>query len=227
MSKINNLLAIFLLASSVLPLAARAEKSYASDQVEVLMRTGPTQQHAIVRVLKSGVGLEVLERDQNKGYTRVKTVGGAEGWVLSRHLMAEPAARELLEKLGNDFSGYSNSGSDSPRAQADRIRHEFETLTKRAANLESDNTQLGAELTKIRQLSANAVQLSDQNREMKQQTADLKAKLGKLEQENHALSEKIQREWFFAGALVLFAGLFLGLIIPRIPWRKRSRFNDF
>lgn len=85
------------------PLTARAEKSYASDQVEVLMRTGPSQQHAIVRMLKSGVALEVLERDQNKGYSRVRTTGGTEGWVLSRYLMAEPAARELLEKLSSDF----------------------------------------------------------------------------------------------------------------------------
>ncbi|MCC6916101.1 TIGR04211 family SH3 domain-containing protein [Nitrosomonas sp.] len=226
MNKLTYLFVTLLLFFSVLPLAAQAEKGYASDQVEVLMRTGPTQQHAIVRVLKSGAELEVLERDQSKGYTRVKTAGGAEGWVLSRHLMADPAARELLEKLGNDFSG-GGSKLDNPRAQADLIRHEFETLTRRAVNLEKDNKRLEAELASIRQLSANAVQLSDQNREMRQQTAGLKEKLGKLEQENHTLSEKIQREWFFAGALVLFSGLVIGLIVPRIQWRKRSRFSDF
>lgn len=226
MDKITYVLTAFLLFFSVLPLVAQAEKGYASDQVEVLMRTGPTQQHAIVRVLKSGVELEVLERDQNKGYARVKTGGGAEGWVLSRHLMAEPAARDLLEKLSNDFSG-PDGKLTTPRAQADLVRHEFGVLAQRAANLEKDNKRLEAELAKIRQLSAGAVQLDGQNREMRQQTVDLKAKLGKLEQENYALSEKVQREWFFAGASVLFFGLALGLIIPRIQWRKRSRFNDF
>ncbi|HRN81197.1 MAG TPA: TIGR04211 family SH3 domain-containing protein [Nitrosomonas europaea] len=208
------------------PLTARAEKSYASDQVEVLMRTGPSQQHAIVRMLKSGVALEVLERDQNKGYSRVRTTGGTEGWVLSRYLMAEPAARELLEKLSSDFSG-SDSRPDSIRAQADLVRHELGMQKKQAETLEKDNKRLEAELSKIRQLSANVVQLNGENQEMRQQVADLKMKLGELEQENHALSGQIEREWFYAGALVLFAGLFLGLVIPRIQWRKRSRYNDF
>lgn len=208
------------------PLTARAEKSYASDQVEVLMRTGPSQQHAIVRMLKSGAALEVLERDQNKGYSRVRTAGGTEGWVLSRYLMADPAARELLEKLSSDFSG-SDNRSDSIRAQADLVRHEFGMQKKRVETLEKDNKRLEAELSRIRQLSANAVQLNGENQEMRQQVADLKIKLDELEQENHVLSGQIEREWFYAGALVLFAGLFLGLVIPRIQWRKRSRYNDF
>lgn len=229
MDKITYLLAasmVFVFFLWGVPLAAWAEKSYASDQVEVLMRTGPSQQHAIVRMLKSGAALEVLERDQSKGYSRVKTAGGTEGWVLSRYLMAEPAARELLEKLSSDFSG-SDSQPDSIHAQADLVRHEFGILKKRAETLEKDNRQLEAELSKIRQLSANAMQLNGENQEMRQQVADLKMKLGKLEQENRVLSGQIEREWFYAGALVLFAGLFLGLVIPRIQWRKRSRYNDF
>ena len=207
-------------------LTARAEKSYASDQVEVLMRTGPSQQHAIVRMLKSGVAMEVLERDQSKGYSKVRTVGGTEGWVLSRYLMAEPAARELLEKLSSDFSGSKNR-PDSARAQADLIRQEFGVQKRQAETLEKNNKLLEVELSRISQLSANAVQLNSENQEMQQQIVDLKMKLGELEQENHILSGKIEREWFYAGALVLFAGLFLGLVIPRIQWRKRSRYNDF
>lgn len=228
MDKIIYLFAVstFFVSLLGLPLAAQAEKSYASDQVEVLMRTGPSQQHAIVRMLKSGVALEVLERDQNKGYSKVRTAGGTEGWVLSRYLMAEPAARELLEKLSSDFSGPAGR-PDNIRAQADLVRHELGAVEKRAEILEKDNKRLEAELSGIRQLSANAVQLNDENQEMRQQVADLKMKLGELEQENHVLSEQIEREWFYAGALVLFAGLFLGLVIPRIQWRKRSRYNDF
>lgn len=124
------------------------------------------------------------------------------------------------------FSG-SDSRPDSIRAQADLVRHELGMQKKQAETLEKDNKRLEAELSKIRQLSANAVQLNGENQEMRQQVADLKMKLGELEQENHALSGQIEREWFYAGALVLFAGLFLGLVIPRIQWRKRSRYNDF
>lgn len=226
MYKITYFLALLFISFCFLPLTAQAEKGYASDQVEVLIRTGPSQQHAIVKMLKSGAELDVLERDQSKGYSRVKTAGGVEGWVLSRHLMTEPAARVLLEKLSSDFSPPDSQLND-PRAQAGFIRQEFETLVKRAEALEKGNKQLEAELSRIRQLSADAVQLGEQNQEMRQQLIDLKTRLGQLEQENHALGAEVEREWFYAGALVLFAGLFLGLIIPRIQWRKRSRYNDF
>ncbi|ABI59112.1 MULTISPECIES: TIGR04211 family SH3 domain-containing protein [Nitrosomonas] len=226
MSRLTHLLIISIVCVCILPLPARAEKGYASDQVEVLVRTGPSHKHAIVKVLKSGAELEVLERDRKSGYARVRTAGGAEGWVLTRHLMAEPAARVLLEALSNQFSGDDNR-PDNPRAQADLIRHEYETLMQRATMLEKNNNQLEAELSKIKQLAANAVQLDNQNQELRQQTDVLTAKLGKLEQENQTLGKQVEREWFYAGGLVLFAGLFLGLVIPRIQWRKRSRYSDF
>lgn len=226
----NEFLRFFLIMlaffTGMLPSAAQAEKYYASDQVEVLLRTGPSHQHAIVRMLKSGAVLEVLERDRNKGYSRVRTTGGTEGWVLTRHLMAEPSARELLEKLSSHFSRADNR-PDSLGAQADLIRHEYDMLTKHAMTLEKDNKQLETDLSDIKQMAANAVQLNNQNQEMREQITDLRTKFGKLEQENQVLSKQIERDWFYAGALVLFAGLFLGLVIPRIQWRKRSRYNDF
>lgn len=226
----NEFLRFFLIMlaffSGMPPSAAQAEKYYASDQVEVLLRTGPSHQHAIVRMLKSGAALEVLERDRNKGYSRVRTTGGTEGWVLTRHLMAEPSARELLEKLSSHFSGAGNR-PENPGAQADLIRHEYDMLTQRAMTLEKDNKQLATDLSDIKQMAANAVQLNNQNQEMREQITDLRTKFGKLEQENQVLSKQIERDWFYAGALVLFAGLFLGLVIPRIQWRKRSRYNDF
>lgn len=210
---------------SHLPLA-QAERRYASDQVEVLLRTGPSHQHAIVRMLKSGMALEVLEQNKREGYTRVRTAAGTEGWVLTRHLMVEPSARELLEKLSEQFSKSENK-LESPSAQATLIRQEYETLTKRALALEKDHQRMESDLAKIKQTAANAVRLDSQNQEMRQQILSLNNQLSKLEQENQLLSNQIERDWFYAGALVLFIGLFLGLVIPRIQWRGRSRYSDF
>lgn len=226
MNRFTCLLIIFTVFSYVFPLTVRAEKGYASDQVEVLVRTGPTPKHAIVKVLKSGAELEILERDRNSGHTRIRTPGGVEGWVLTRHLMSEPAARVLLGELSDQFLDSGDQPSD-PQAQAELVRRKYETLIQQAAALEKHNGQLEAELSKLKQLAAGAVQLDNQNREMRQQVSALTTKLDKLEQENQTLGKQVEREWFYAGALVLFAGLFLGLVIPRIQWRKRSRYSDF
>lgn len=226
MSRLTYFLIIFTVFSCVFPLMVRAEKGYASDQVEVLVRTGPTQKHAIVKMLKSGAELEILERDRNSGYTRVRAAGGIEGWVLTRHVMSEPAARVLLEELSNELLD-SDDQPNNPHAQANRIRQQYEAQRQQVATLEKQNNQLETELSKLKQLTANAVQLDNQNQEMRQRVNTLTAKLNELEQENQTLGKQVEREWFYAGALVLFAGLFLGLIIPRIQWRRRSRYSDF
>jgi SH3 domain protein len=216
----------FVITSWSLSSLAQADKRYASDQVEVLLRTGPSHQHAIVRMLKSGVALEVLERDKSKGYSKVRTTAGTEGWVLTRHLMAEPSARELLEKLSDHFSK-SEDKPDNPGAQANLVKLEYDALAKRALEFEKDNKRMEGDLAKIKQTAANAVRLDSENQEMRQQIVDLNNQLSKLEQENNLLSSQIERDWFYAGALVLFIGLFLGLVIPRIQWRSRSRYSDF
>lgn len=116
MSRFTHLLIIFPFFICT-PLTAHAEKGYASDQVEVLVRTGPSHKHAIVKVLKSGAELEILERDRSSGHTRVRTSGGVEGWVLTRHLMTDPAARVLLAELSNQFS----DSEDHPTVRVRRL----------------------------------------------------------------------------------------------------------
>ena len=75
---------------------ASAQTVWVSDEFEITLRTGPSTSNAIERMLSSGTQLEVLERDDESGYSRVRTRAGTEGWVLTRYLMSEPSAREQL-----------------------------------------------------------------------------------------------------------------------------------
>jgi SH3 domain protein len=90
---------IVLLAALLLPVAAFAESAWVTDQFEITLRSGPSTSNAIQLMLSSGSRLEVLERDPDSGYSRVRTQGGTEGWVLTRYLMNEASAREQLERL--------------------------------------------------------------------------------------------------------------------------------
>jgi uncharacterized protein YgiM (DUF1202 family) len=58
-----------------------AESAWVSDEFEITLRSGPSTSNAIELMLKSGTELEVLERDAETGYSRVRTGGGTEGWV--------------------------------------------------------------------------------------------------------------------------------------------------
>ena len=66
-----------------------AETRYVSDRLEVTMRSGKSTGYGIVRMLRSGTAVEILERDKKSGYSHVRTKSGKKGWVLSRFLNPE------------------------------------------------------------------------------------------------------------------------------------------
>ena len=71
-------------------------------------------------------------------------------------------------------------------------------------------------------MAAQPILLDKQNRELKQQNVSLEKELQLIQQENQVLKDRSQREWFIAGAGVLLGGMLLGLILPKLRWRKKS-----
>lgn len=206
--------------------AVRAEPVWVSDQFEVMLRTGPSTDNAIQRVIRSGTQLELLERDSAGEYSRVRTTGGTEGWVLSRYLMDEPSAREQLERLTSELTNATSQGS-SMSSQLNSVKSEYAAATTQIASLERDKQALQAELDDIQEKAANVLAIDRQNKELRQQLTDAEIKVSILEQENSELASQTTRNWFLAGGLVLVIGVVLGLWLPRIRWQKRSRYERF
>ena len=76
--------------------AVYADSAWVTDQFEITLRSGPSTSNAIELMLDSGTKLEILERDAESGYSRVRTNGGTEGYVLTRQLVDQPVARDRL-----------------------------------------------------------------------------------------------------------------------------------
>ena len=227
MSKRSKLQRVMVLcAASFVSLAALGESAWVSDQFEVTLRTGPSTSNAIQLMVPSGTELEILEENAESGYSRVVTPGGTEGWVLSRYLMPEPAAREQLRILTQQLTDANAEGS-SMQSQLASIRSESEAAQRRISELEQGNADLQAELEKIRRTAANVLAIDKQNMNLQQQLTDAEITVSILEEENDQLSSRTTRNWFITGALVLFAGILLGLLLPRMTWSRRSRYDRF
>lgn len=203
-----------------------AETRYVSDQLEITLRRGPTLSHAILRMLKSGTALEVLEHDAENGHTRVKTSSGVEGWVLSRYLSAEPDAKSQLERIAKQIA-IATSSDGSVRAQLNAIKDEYESTKKRLQTIVGENKRLEAQLESIKKASENALAIDEENKKLHQRIAATEERLTSLQLDKRELENHNQKDWFIAGALVLVGGLILGLIIPRFTQRKRSRYESF
>ena len=205
---------------------AIAETAWVSDRFEITLRSGPSTSNAIQLMLSSGTEIEVLEADSESGYSRIRTAGGTEGWVLTRYLMNEPAARDQLASLTSQLTSEASRGS-SLDSQLGAIRGEYETATRQIQTLENEKSSLEAELAEIRRTAADVLAINDQNKDLREELAAEEIRVATLEQENRDLTSQTTRYWFMSGALVLVVGMILGLWLPRIRWQRRSRYDRF
>lgn len=214
------LLLLVCLASTAL-----AETRYVSDRLEITLRTGTSTQHSIVRMLPSGMRLELLERDADSGYARVRTPDGAEGWVLARYLMDQPAGRDRVAAASERAASLELRVTDLA-AQVEALSAERDALQAQRDGLESELAEVRSELERIRRVSASAVELDNANRELRTRVAAAEQDGTLLRAEIAELKRNTQRDWFVAGAGVLLLGLVLGIVLPRIRWRRRSGWGD-
>ncbi|MGQ0529257.1 MAG: TIGR04211 family SH3 domain-containing protein [Panacagrimonas sp.] len=75
---------------------AASRVRYISDETAITLREDKGISADVAGLLKSGTRVELLETDAASGYARVRVAAGREGWVLTRYLSTEPAARERL-----------------------------------------------------------------------------------------------------------------------------------
>ncbi len=209
---------------SVVGNTASAAPAWVSDEFEIILRSGPSTSNAIQMMVKSGMRLEVLERDADTGYTRVQTPGGTEGWVLTRYLMNEASAREQLQNLTSQLTN-ANSRGTTLDSQLVAIKSEYDSANAQIRTLEREKAAAESELAQIKRTAANVLAINSQNETLASQLAEVQLNLDTLEDENRQLMSGTTRMWFMTGAAVLIVGIILGLWLPRIRWQRRSRYD--
>jgi SH3 domain protein len=208
------------------PAVAQGADRWVTDDFEVTMRTGKSNRQSIVRMLSSGSKVELIELDQEAGYALVRTSGGAEGWVLSRYLLAEPPARIRLPAIEKQLER-SQASRNEMQQQLREVSEERNQLRRRVSDLESAGEDLDRQLKDVRRLSANVIEVDEQNKQLRERLAAAEQTVTDLQRENEKLSGRAAREWFVVGAGVVVFGMVLGLVLPRIRWRRKSSWSDF
>ena len=219
---------VFILASCFLMLTgtAFAETQYVSDTLEITMRSGKGTNFGITRMLRSGTPVEVLATDKKSGYTQVRTKSGKEGWVLSRFLMNGRAARERLATAEKNLAEIELENRKLTTAMA-TLTEEKSGLETNLQELEGQSRGVNQELSEIKRTASSALTIDSENKELKGRMVSLERQLQTVQQENEALKDRTARDWFMVGAAVILLGIIVGLIIPKIRFRKKSSWDTF
>ncbi|AGM41733.1 SH3 type 3 domain-containing protein [Spiribacter salinus M19-40] len=195
-------------------LASAQTTAYVTDELEITLRSGQGNDYRIVRLLRSGSELEVLERSET--WTRVRAFGD-EGWVRNVYLQSEPGAAEQLAAATEEAAALRQENRELSEA-LDDAKTRLEELRATRAELDEVNTRMRQRL----QEAGEGLELADENQALRKEVVDLERQVQDLGRENERITDRGRRDWFIAGAGVIVAGMLLGIGLTRIRWRRRG-----
>ncbi|MFT5505307.1 MAG: SH3 domain protein [Gammaproteobacteria bacterium] len=216
---------IVILGFLIQPLAL-AETRYVTDVFEVMLRSGTSTANSIIRVLKSGEAIVIIDSNLGGDYSFVKTTDDKSGYVLNRYLIDQPVARERLSALQNRH--------DLQNTEFNTLKQSFAAVEKGLQQLEADNmalkTALGAsedELTRVRNAAERTLLIIEENKQLDAIVKNLRGDKNQLEEENLELKDQKYMDYFVRGAAVSFIAFLIGIAITRIRWKKQSSWGSF
>jgi len=198
---------------------AVAEKRYVKDVLTITLRSGPGDEYKILKGLKSGAHLQLIEETEDGKYAKIATDKGLEGWVMNRYLVNEPVAFEKLiltqrelDKAKADLGELKGKYSSTKKELADANRN--------SSDLNKDKSKQAKELDYIKKVSANAINLDKKNQELMTKSEELKITVDTLRAENERLQSSKDLNYILMGGFLVSLGLFLGWLIPKLGGRK-------
>ena len=192
-----------------------------TDDLKVPARTGGSTKNKILRFLKSGTAVTVLEQDAASGYSRIRMNDGFEGWVLSNELMSNRGAKEQLARA-QDRNSKLTEQRNALREELKALKQERTEQDNLLAQLNSEKTDIEQRYAKLSETAARPVELANENEALRADQASKAEKIATLSAEVEHLSSDVKKQWFMVGGGVAIGSLLLGIILTRIPLRRRK-----
>jgi SH3 domain protein len=199
------IIGIFFLCPS--PLLAKS--MYITDRIEIGLRSGRGIEQHIIRMLKSGEQVEVLDGD--KDWSKVRVADGTVGWVASRFLVEQKRPASWLDpKMLEEIRGLKEKNTSLAREndlnlkEKNKLLESIEDLKKQIQILQQ--RKIPPSPPELNELKLKNEKLGNEIIQYKKQT--------ELSRKNKG-NDQNQIKWFLAGSSVLLFGLLLGWLISR------------
>lgn len=192
---------LFALLVTVFPAPVAAKEKFVTDSFTITMRRGNDSSYAILRMLKTGTPLTILEAEEGSDWIKVRTRGGAEGWVLARFLVEEKPARSRVDV------------AEAAMKQAEKKSELLEKRFKEISNKVTRLGQLEKEVASLKELSRNAAALESQNKSFNQELQTLRVERDQAVKERDWLKGWYLQLGAFLATFIL--GMLSGAVLSR------------
>lgn len=198
------------------------EVSYVIDSTTITMRTGPSIQNKIVRMLRSGQAVQVLDAEGDWSYIRLLNRDEEiEGWVLSQYLITREPWEIQAQSLSKDNKQLKDTLSQV-ESRLKEINEEKDAILKTLEETTRSLDQIQIEYNALKIGSAEYLKVKGEHDRLKELHRISEKKVETLSHENDILRASQQYKWIGMGGLLLLFGLLIGIIIGNYKKKEKS-----
>ena len=197
-----------------------AQEAWITDQLEVPIRSGESNEYRILRFLDSGTQIEVVSRNTSTGYSLIRDAQGRDGYVLTRYLEREPTASKRLESMRSELAQIRDDAANGT-ARIAQLREQLAQATDERNAARNALASTEAELSEIKRVSGDTLAIFEANKNLRAQLEILEDEAALLRSDNITLADDRDKMFMLIGAGLVLLGLVLGLILPNLRRRRR------
>jgi len=224
---------VLLLAFLFIPAIVAAETLYVSDQLIITLRQGKSTEYKILKTLKTGTPMEVLEKKKGDDYVKVRLQSGEEGYVLAQYLTSETPKTTIISRLEKQVAKTQEQLAQanekltaSSQAQKNQTQKEaalegnIDDLNRSLAEAKEELGEVNEKYNALLEDASNVAEIVKERDQLKKTNEKLSSEIRTLTAANSDLLWTSAIKWFLAGGGVLFFGWMLG----KMSRKKQSRF---
>ncbi len=208
---------------------AVAETLYVTDQLVITVRRGKSAQHAVIKTVKTGTPLEVLESVEGEPYVKVRLQSGQDGYVLRQYLSNKTPKPVIIARLQKEVGQLQNKLEGIERKR-DRLADDLKTiqaetsskeeeLSRHASGIETELSGTKQDLQALKEKydilldkSKKVMDISTERDSLLENNSLLTSEVRLLREEKSKLMRSGIIKWFLAGGGVFFFGWLIGKI---------------
>lgn len=198
---------------------AAAEAVYTIDSVDFTFRTKLGTRSKMI-VIPGGTELTLLNRNSSTGFSKVRTSGGVEGYIVSRSLTTKPGMTEQSDEPNSKLTELpeENTGLKTELTASKKDNQPTLNANKSTAN-EVDRVK--QELVALKIASSQTQQLKAQRDQLQERNIAIEQELNQLKRENQSRQKTFNKDWLLYGGGLALAGVLLGILLPKMGSRRR------
>lgn len=217
----NNLRIIIIALGLILATAAYANSQtgyYVSDTFEITLRSGPTLQHKILRMVPTGSKLELIE---NQGEWALVKWNEIEGYVQTRFITTD-LPKELVIKTLQRRTEQLEQKTSQATDQSGKLSAENKELKAALEKTSSELARIQQEYASLRSDAAGVFELKKNYEDTRAKLEAMSAEAEQLKAVNKELRSDATLRWFTAGAGIVVFSWLVGFILGRSGRKRKS-----